>query len=559
MKQAPPSATLMQVLGGLPPGTFGLAALVLALSWVIALTLLAQPLYLLHVMDSDAKTLPTLLTLTGMFIGAILLAVWVRTLREKLIYAILRVLERKLYIATLRASIRMARQGRPEMASITLSDFARVRGFLMAGHVQTMADLTALPVPIFFMFGMHPLLGWLTVAGCVLIAVFSFLAQNSSKSALAEASKLSATADGDLARDLGRRDEVVGLGLLPGILRLWLPTKRRALTLEEGAHTRAEALSSIGTCIGMLTMSSAALLSAYLIINHEATLATLAASHFIIMRCTSPFERIASHWSAWGGAIAGVARLQLSLAFVVNPPAVQLDQPDGGVHLHALRLEVPGTGRHLVDDLNLFAPPGHVVAITGANGTGKSTLLRALVGLVTPVQGAVYYRGWVQSEVERSVVGPHVGYLAQRPQLLDGTVLENICRFAEDSEAGFVAARLAGAHSMIGRLPDGYAAPAGPTAGLSGGQQRQIALARALYGNPGLLVLDEPEVSLDGPALKALLLAVAEMRRRGAVVFMVTHELERWEGIADLELRLEEGGAWSTRVLSHRHELVPTT
>jgi ATP-binding cassette, subfamily C, bacterial len=207
-----------------------------------------------------------------------------------------------------------------------------------------------------------------------------------------------------------------------------------------------------------------------------------------------------------------------------------------------------GRERPIVGNVTLALPPGAVVIVEGKNGVGKSTLLRLVLGLMPPTAGRVLLDGQDTWFSDRAELGARVGYLPQDVQLLDGTVFDNIGRGqGAPAEAVVAAARAAGAHGMIGRLPFGYQTPAGTSSGLSAGQRRLIGLARALYGDPALLVLDEPEVGLDGTARAAMRGAVDAVRRRGGVVLVVTHEPANWLAEADLRLQLAPGGGWKVR------------
>ncbi len=549
-----------RLLGRPPWQLVAIIAAVITLSVALATAMLAQPLYTLHLIEgvTESRSMPTLLWLTLLFCLAMATAMVVRALRLALLRALLATVERKLYLLTLKASIRLAREGRPERASFLLTDFGTLRRFLASGSIADMTDLLTIAIPLAFMFAMHPWFGWTLVVGCTLVAAFSFLTERRGRRAEAESSTLSMRADAELSRHMMRRDEVLGLGLLAGIVRHWYPMKRDALLQRQAAALRAEALSGICHVVALLTLCAVFVVSAVVVVRGQATPASFIVSHILAYSMILPFERVAQNWLAWSKGLVAFERLRETLASIPPAEEARISDAGDGLHIASLRLEVPGSGRVLLDDLNLHSTPGTVVVLTGRNGTGKSTLLRALVGLVPPAEGAVVFDGLVLYRAERSQIGPRLGYLAQRPQLLNASVAENISRFADDSEGAIRAARLAGAHEMIGRLQDGYATLAGSGTGLSGGQQRQVALARALYGNPGLVVLDEPEVGLDAPALAALVAAVGQLRQRGAIVFLVTHDLPRWDGIADLELRLEGEGRWTTHAAAQSALLAQT-
>ncbi len=538
-------------LGLEPWRAVAVLGLVLVISQALALSMLSGPLLILHVFDGvlETRSSSTLVVLILMFVLVQLVAAVVRHLRQGIMQAVSAMLERKLMLLSLRVSVQLAREGQPEKASATLGDFSSLRRFLGGSSITDMMGLLGLPLPLWFMFGLHPLLGWLSLIGCVLLVGFSVLMERQGRAGVQEAAQLGNRATSELTRHLQRNDEVVGLGLLSGIVRHWYPMRRESLRLQQFAWTRAEVLETVSSAVSLFVVCAAAALAASLVIHHEAAPATFAASFHVVSRLLGPCENAAQHWTRWSLALASFRRMQQARALMQDRQGRLPAEADGVLRIDGLRLEVPGTGRVLVENLDMQVHPGTIVTVTGRNAAGKSTLLRAIIGLTLPTEGAVLFRGAVMHATDRSAIGPHIGFMGQRAQLLRGSIMDNISRFSNDSEAAVLAARRSGAHEMIGRLPAGYNTSAEAKAGLSGGQQRQVALARALFGDPGLLVLDEPEVGLDAPALAALVEAVAAARDRGAIVFLVTHDLRRWADVADVELRLQDRGAWQANML----------
>ncbi|WP_270934831.1 ATP-binding cassette domain-containing protein, partial [Falsiroseomonas oryzae] len=213
-----------------------------------------------------------------------------------------------------------------------------------------------------------------------------------------------------------------------------------------------------------------------------------------------------------------------------------------GLVLRGLSIALPEAGPTLLRGLDLRLAPGELLLVSGPNGAGKTSLLRALLGVVPPTEGQALLDGQDTARTPRRAIGPRIGYLPQGALLLDGSVLENIARLGDAPAAvAIAAARDAGAHEAIGRLPEGYASPAGPQSGLSGGQRQAVAMARAVFGSPALLVLDEPEAGLDSVGLAGVQRAVAAAKERGTVVVLVSHQPSGWAGLVDVELRL--GGA----------------
>ncbi len=549
-----------RLLGLRPIQIIGIAALLLLLTQSIALVRLTGPLLILHIFDGvlEGGRIESLLVLLGLFIIAQVIGAVLHIRFLEVVRSVSVVLERRLLVTTIRVAMRAARTGRPELATTCLTSMSDLRNFLAGSALANLLALTMVPLPFVFLFAVHPALGWIGVAGAITVALLNWNSYRVNRNQVKLATAADARAKSGLARHLQRKDEVEGLGLLPGIVRHWLPQRQEALTLSLAADQRSGAMDTIADMAARIFSAAAAATASWLTIHDLAAPSIFAATFLIFALLLQPFVTLSSQWSRLSVAYLAVQRLRAAMAEEVVAQDVPAADPAGDPDLHVvgLRLEVPDSDKVLVDDLTLHMKPGSVMVITGRNAAGKSTLLRALVGLVTPAAGGVMFGGWLTHAADRAVLGPRIGFLGQRAQLMAGTVMDNICRFTGDTEGALLAARLSGAHEMIGRLPAGYSTRAEASAGLSGGQQRQVAIARAMYGNPDLLILDEPEVGLDEPAVAALVSAVARCRQRGAIVVLVTHDLGRWQKVADLELHLDRGGRWTTSEVQQQ-QLVP--
>jgi ATP-binding cassette subfamily C protein len=269
-----------------------------------------------------------------------------------------------------------------------------------------------------------------------------------------------------------------------------------------------------------------------------------------------PFSTLFRTWDSWAFALQAWRRLQQVLRQDGAPRVLPPDpEAPRGLLLEDVTFWPSGREKPVVAGVTLRLPPGTAVVIQGPNGVGKSTLLRLTLGLLAPTSGRVLLDGQDTHFCDRAELGARIGYLPQDVQMLDGTVFDNIGRGPDAAAADVVAAaRMAGAHELIGRLPLGYQTPAGATSGLSAGQRRLIGLARALYREPGLLILDEPEVGLDGMARVAMRGAVQTMRARGGVVLVVTHEPRTWLDVTDLCLLLGPGGTWQVQSVDPQAE-----
>ncbi len=549
---------LAALIGMTPRELTTLALILLGISQILAIVGLSGQLLLLHVIDGVMETgnLNTLEMLLGIFLLVQAIGIVIRIEYQKIIRTASAVADRKLFLRCMHAAVYLSRTGQADLAFATLSDMSTMRSFIAGSAVADGLALFMLPMPFWFLYLFSPILAAIGILALVSIIGINLYSLKVNREPMKQAAGLLARANATLARHLQRRDEVLGLGLLPGIVRHWLPQRREALELEEVAADRSETLSSLSGATTKFFFVVITTTTTYLVNYNLSSPGVFIASFIVFARLVNPVEVISSRWSRWSQALVAMERLHETAASmpteVVTAPEVEAE----GLDIIGLSLTIPGRDVALVTNLNMHVPPGTVVAVTGRNGSGKSTLMRALVGLVTPAGGAAVYRGWPMHLAERAVIGPQLGYLGQRVQLLRGSIMDNIGRFTGDTAGALEAARLVGAHTMIGRLTEGYDTDAGAGT-LSGGQQRLVALARAVYGNPGLVLLDEPEVGLDAPTLAALVPAVVELRRRGAIVFLVTHDMSRWRDTADMELQLLGGGRYRSERVEPQPALQP--
>jgi ATP-binding cassette subfamily C protein len=533
------------------PLTTAAMALCLALSVALQAALLAVPLLTMHVMDGvlATRSLATLGALAVGFAVAIAMAGLFRHLRVVLLASAAESGAQRLQQRALRVSVRRALRGDRSTGAMVLQDVAELRRFLGGGTLAEMMDLVAMPVALAVLFLLHPLYGWVGVAGCMLLGLLGWLADATTRGALPEASAEAARVSTELAGRLRQRDLVEGLGLLPAIVERWHPRYLRAIGRLDAAQLHVRTLQGFARFATLLFQGGMAAVGAWLVIGQQAAPGSIIAAALLAGMATSPVARLVATWRDWAFARLAWSRLRRLVADPAEEPAgAGTATALAGLSAEGVTVSPPGAGAPLVRDLSLRLAPGEVLAITGRNGAGKTTLLRALLGLVPAESGRVVLDGLDARRTARDAIGPRIGYLPQEAQLLDGSVLDNIRRFGGGTaEQAIAAARQAGAHEAIGRLPEGYATGCGPSQGLSGGQRRLVAFARALFGQPSLLVLDEPEAGLDGRAIEGLRAAVASFRAAGGMVVLVTHQPDAWRGLLDKVLHLEGGGAWRTQ------------
>ena len=526
-------------------------ALCILLSVALQAAMLAAPLLTMHVMDGvlATRSLATLGALAVGFVVAIALGGLLRHLRAALLAAATEASARRLQNRALRAAVGRAMQGDRTAGAMALQDVLELRRFLGGGTLAELMDLVAMPVALAVLFLLHPLYGWIGVAGCVLLGLIGWLADATTRGALAGASAEAARVSAQLAGRLRQRDLVEGLGLLPAIVGRWHLRYLRAIGRLDAAQLRVRMLQGFARFATLLFQGGTAAIGAWLVIDQVAAPGSIIAAAMLAGMATAPVARLVATWRDWAFARLAWSRLRRLVADAPPEPTwAAAAEAQTGLSAQNLTVTPPGRNAPLVRDLSLRLAPGEVLAITGRNGAGKTTLLRALLGLVPAEAGGVALDGFDAHRTARAAIGQRIGYLPQEAQLLDGSVLDNIRRFGDGTaEQAVAAARRAGAHEAIGRLPQGYATACGPAQGLSGGQRRLVGLARALFGAPRLLVLDEPEAGLDARAIESVRAAVASFRAAGGMVVLVTHQPEAWRGLLDHVLHLEGGGAWRTQ------------
>ena len=520
----------------------------LALSVAVQGTVLVTPLLTMHVFDGvlESRNTATLTVLALAFALALLLGGLLRQMRAALLAAVAERLGRRVQLRALTASVRVALHGDGTRPALGIQDVAELRRLLGGTMLPDLLDLLSVPVALGFLWLLHPLFFAVGFAALLLKAGLAFASNRVTRGHIAQATAAAARSASDLASALRQPEAVLGLGMLPAVLRRWTPGWLDALERQDAAQRRARALHGLLLLADFAQQMAIVVAGAWLLIQHAASPGVMLAATTMVGFATNPVVALVARWRDWAYGLLAWRRLRaLAEAGTAPAPAARMAGAPEGVAFQSVTVRVPGTGRPLVRELTLHLAPGEAWALLGPNGVGKTSLLRATLGLAAPAAGRVLLDGQDTWRADRATLGARLGYLPQEPQLLQGSVLDNIARFGDSAPAGAVeAARRAGAHDAIGRLHKGYDTPAGPGSGLSGGQQRLVALARALHGTPRLIVLDEPEAGLDAASRAGLRAGVAAARAGGAVVLLVTHDAAPWAGALDGVLRLQPDGGW---------------
>ncbi len=415
-----------------------------------------------------------------------------------------------------------------------LRDLDQIRAYLASAGPTALFDMPFMPFYLGAIFLLHPLLGALAVAGAVLL-VGLMLCAEAGAAAPARAATEIAAKRWTLASDALRDAEAVhAMGLMPHLARRWSALNDRHLEAQaRAAHLATSAAAAIKAARPAL-QSSMLGLGAYLALNGKASAGTMLAASIILARALAPVETAIAHWRSLAAARQSYARLVKLLAALPEDVRSQapLDRPQRGLCVASLTLGPPGASTPVLRDIDFCLAAGTGLGVIGPSAAGKSTLARALVGVWQAQSGSVRLDGNAPSELAPEACGRAVGYLPQDVALFQGTIADNIARFDEHaSEAAIVAAaRAAGIEAMIECLPDGYRTNVSGGA-LSAGQRQRIALARALFREPFLVVLDEPDANLDAEGTRALTRSIASVRRRGGIVVVMAHRRAALAGL----------------------------
>lgn len=500
-------------------------------SLLVNLLALTSSLYMMQVYDRVVPSghLATLLFLTLAAVGALGLMAFLDYVRGRTLAVSGDWLERRLGAPILERVADGVLAGRAERTE-ALRDLAAVRG-TMAGGAVFLLDAPWVPVYVAVIYLLHPLLGHLAVASVVVLAVLVLANDRMTRrgAALSAAAGRRALVAADTAV---RNAEVLdALHLLPGLLRRWRVHHLDCLDRNERVQRRSAVLLALTRFLRQVVQVAVLGLGAWLSVRHEITGGAMIASSIVLGRALSPVEQAIGGWRQ---AVAGWEALGRLNAVLSRPPrraaGLPLPEPTGHLSVRDVVYRVgdatgPVPPRPILQGVSFEVRPGEALAVIGPSAAGKSTLARLLVGLHPPLAGAVRLDGADLFQWRRDDVARHLGYLPQDVALFGGTVADNIARLGEPDPAAVVeAARAADCHDMILRLPQGYDTDIGDGgACLSGGQRQRLALARALYGMPRLVVLDEPNASLDPEGEEALNRAIAGLKERGAAVVLVGH------------------------------------
>jgi PrtD family type I secretion system ABC transporter len=491
--------------------------------------LLAMPLYSIQVYDRvlTSRNLTTLLMVTLITVFVLAVYASLDCLRSAILnrvsIGIDRTLSEQAFDRVFRA--RIANPGTD--AARAFRDVATIRDFIGNGGLAAFLDLPWVPVFVALSFAIHPVLGMVAVASTVLVAAAALASEALTRVPLLAAARHLAETQRHSVGVLRDAETISVLGMRGTMRSIWM--QHHEATLDR--HAVSAAICSVLLCITKFVRSGVQIaimgVAACLVIDGAMQAGVIFAASLMIGRALAPVEQTVASWRRLVAAREALAKLtEIFAAVPAEAEPLELPRPTGRLNVETAYATAPGTGHLLLKNVSFAVEPGETLAIVGASGSGKSSLIRVLTGIWPMSAGAVRVDGAALSQWAPDLLGRHVGYVPQDIVLLEGTIAQNIARHgAVEAAKVIAAARAAGVHEAILRLPRGYETAVGTTGEtLSGGMRQRVALARALYGDPSIVILDEPNSNLDAAGDEALAEAVAGLKAAGTTVVVVSHK-----------------------------------
>jgi ATP-binding cassette subfamily C exporter for protease/lipase len=497
-------------------------------SAVSNLLMLAPSLYMLQVYDRvlQSRNEITLLMLTLMMLGAYAIMSLLELARS---FVLVRVgarfdmeLNKRVYTAAFEQNLKKAGGN----AGQALQDLTNIRQFLTGNALFAFFDAPWFPVYLIVIFFFEPSLGLFALGGTAILVLLAYINERTTRQPLAEANTMAIASSTMASNNLRNAEVIESMGMLPNLIGRWFKLHGKFLHLQAEASEKAGKISAVTKFVQTSLQSLVLGFGALLAVEGKITPGMMIAASILVGRALAPVQQVIGVWKTFGSTRSAYQRLTALLELnPARPAGMPLPKPTGAIHVENVTAMPPGSQVTVLRSLSFAINAGDVLGVVGPSGCGKSTLARLLVGVWPAALGKVRLDGADIYQWNKGELGPNVGYLPQDIELFAGTVSDNIGRFGEiDAEKVVLAAQRAGVHDMILHLPKGYDTMLGDGgAGLSGGQKQRLGLARAMYGDPSLIVLDEPNSNLDDVGEAALLQAINDLRQRGKTIVLITH------------------------------------
>ncbi len=516
-------------------------------SAVLNILALTGSLFMLEVYDRvlPSRSVPTLVALLALVVVLYLFQGFLDAIRGRILGRIAARLDQSMTERVYRLVVQLPLQVPNSGESIQpVRDLDTIRSYLAGRGTTALFDLPWLPFYLAICFAFHVWIGVTVLVGAIVLIILTLLTEMYSRDRVREATQIAA----ERARlvEMSRRnaEAITALGMVERMHARWQTVNKNYVIGQLRAGDVTDGLGAVGRVFRMMLQSIVLAVGAYLVINQQATAGIIIASSILSARALAPVDLAISQWKSLIAARQARVRLEkLFERLPVQPERTPLPAPSSSLSVEALTVTLPQSPRAVIQDVSFTLKSGNGLGIIGPSASGKSSLARALVGLWPAARGSVRLDAAALDQWEPGILGRHIGFLPQNVELIEGTVGENIARFDLEVNPDDIvsAAKAAGVHELVVRLPQGYDTPVGEQGrNLSGGQQQRIALARALYGNPFLLVLDEPNSNLDSEGDEALTQAILGVRARGGIVIVIAHRPSALAG-TDYVLSLANG------------------
>ncbi len=527
-------------LAELTRGFRGIILFLFLISGIINILALTGSLYMMQIYDRAlaSGSIPTLAVLSTLAIGLYVFQGGFDVIRSQVLVRIGARLDKKIAPLAHRVAIDMPRFGFSTSESLERGrDVDTVRGFLGSQGPAALFDLPWMPIYLAFIYLLHPLLGALTFAGAFVLAILTVVSEVMTKR-LSVSTRKAAIVRNTIADSNARNADVLkAMGFARRAVSRFSQANGEHLVLQTKSNDITGTFAAISRVLRMLLQSAVLGLGAYLTIKNELSAGAIIACSVASARALAPVDLAIGNWKAFVAARMAYHRLRDTVvALVAADEPMKLPPPGNSLVVDKITIAVPGTGQVVLSDVSFDLKPGQALGIIGPSAGGKTTLVRALTGIWPVLRGSVRLDGAELGQWREEDIGQYIGYLPQEVSLMDATIEENICRFEPNPDYRKIvdAAKAAGVHEMIVKMPDGYRTQLGPQGtALSAGQRQRLGLARALYGNPFVVVMDEPNSNLDGEGEAALTEAIEGISARGGITIVIAH---RPSALAAVEL-----------------------
>ncbi len=503
---------------------------VMVFSALVNLLMLTGPLYMLQIYDRvlGSQSEATLVAIS-LFAAFLFLAMGLLDhARARITARIGARFQDRLDRRVFSAAVRMTAVAPNDPAAMAAQrDLEAIRGFLASPVLMALFDLPWTPLFVAAIFVFHPALGWLAIGGGLILIVVTMLNQSMTKRPIAEANAVSMGAERMADQIKGEAELIQSLGMRGAAFARWAEARRRATEASILAADTGGLFQTTSKTFRLFLQSAMLGAGAWLVLEGQMTAGAMIAASILLGRALAPIELAVSQWAMVQRAQEGWQRLSVLLSRVPpEPKMLELPRPKALLEAQNISVVPPGEQAAVLRSVSFRLEPGQAMGVIGPSGAGKSTLARAVCGIWRPAVGKVRLDGAALDQYDPDRLGSYIGYLPQRVTLFDGTIAENIARLSTEPDPAAVvrAAQKAAAHDMILQFPQGYDTRVSTVGSrLSGGQLQRIGLARALYGDPVLLVLDEPNSNLDNEGSMALNTAIRTMKEEGKAVMIMAH------------------------------------